>query len=62
MGSELYRNYDGTSTIVGRNISSIGITQDGRVINVVITSTKGGATPRSETLEFSVYLRGEGVE
>jgi len=59
VGSELRRTYDGIMSIVGRNITSVGITQDGRVINVVITSTKGDATPRSETLEFSVYLRGE---
>ena len=56
----LQRTYDGTTSIVGRNITFINFTQDDRVINVVITATEGDVTPRSETLEFSVYLRGEG--
>ena len=50
-----------TTSIIGRNITYLGFTQDGRVVNVVITATESGASPRSETLEFSVYLRGEGV-
>jgi len=58
----LQRTYDGTTSIVGRNITYVSFTQDGRVINVVITATKGGVTPRSETLEFSVYLRTLGME
>ncbi len=59
---ELQRTYDGTTSIVGRNITSVNFTRDGRVINVVITATKGDVTPRSETLEFSVYLRTLGME
>jgi len=65
---ELQRTYDGTTSIVGRNITSLEFTQDpdnvgdDRVINVVITATKGDVTPRSETLEFSVYLRTLGME
>ncbi len=58
----LQRTYDGTTSIVGRNITYVNFTQDGRVINVVITATKGDVTPRSETLEFSVYLRTLGME
>jgi len=58
----LQRSYDGTTSIVGRNITSVNFTQDGRVINVIITATEGDFTPRSETLEFSVYLRGGGIE
>ncbi len=52
----------GTPSIVGRNITSVAITQDDRVIKVVITATKGDVTPRTETLEFSVYLRGGGLQ
>ncbi len=64
---ELRRTYDyekpsETMSIVGRNITSVDFTQDGRVINVVITATAGDMLPRSETLQFSVYLRGEGIE
>ncbi len=59
----LQRTYDETITsIVGRNITSLNFTRNGRVINVVITATKGDVTPRSETLEFSVYLRGMGIQ
>lgn len=61
-GSELQRTYDGTTSIVGRNITSVDFAQDGRVINVVITATAGDMLPRSETLEFSVYLRGGGIQ
>ena len=64
---ELQRTYDGIMSIVGRNVTYISFTQnpDGnndRVIGVVITATEGDMTPRSETLEFSVYLRGVGVQ
>jgi len=63
----LQRTYDyekpsETTSIVGRNITFVNFTQDGRVINVVITATEGDFTPRSETLEFSVYLRTLGIE
>jgi len=70
---ELQRVYDqddpGTITsIVGRNITSLEFTQDpdnsgdDRVVKVVITATNGDTTPRSETLEFTVYLRGVGIQ
>ena len=69
---ELQRTYDQgepseTTSIVGRNITLIEFTKkpDGineRVIKVVITATEGDMTPRSETLEFTVYIRGVGVQ
>ncbi len=70
---ELRRIYDQnepstTTSIIGRNITSLEFTQDpdnvgdDRVISVVITATAGDFTPRSETLQFSVYLRGVGIE
>ena len=64
---KLQRTYDyekpsETTSIVGRNITSVDFTQDDRVINVVITATEGDMTPRSETLEFSVYLRTVGIQ
>ena len=61
LDGELQRTYDGTMSIVGRSITFLEFTQNGRVISVVITATEGDVTPRSETLEFSVYLRGEGI-
>ncbi len=53
-----------TTSIVGRNITSVDFTpdpEDDRVINVVITAAAGDMLPRSETLKFSVYLRGGGI-
>ena len=61
-GTELLRTYDGTVSIVGRNITSLGFTQDDRVINVVITATGSGAPQRSETLKFSAYIRAAEIE
>lgn len=64
-GGELRRTYDGTTSIVGRNITSLYFTpdpQNDRVINVVITATGGDMLPRSETLKFSVYMRGGGIQ
>ena len=61
-GTELLRNYDGTVSIAGRQITSIGFTQDGRVISIVITATGSGAAQRNETLKFSAYIRAEELE
>ncbi|MFC1860397.1 type II secretion system protein J [Chloroflexota bacterium] len=58
----LQRIYDGTTSIAGRGITSINFTRNGRVIDIVITAEAGDIAPRSETLEFSVYLRGEEIE
>ena len=60
-GTKLLRTHDGTVSIVGRQITSLGFTQDGRVISVVITATGSGASQRDETLKFSAYIRAEGL-
>ena len=62
-GTELLRIYtiDGNPTptqIIGRHITGLSFTRNevnNRFIDVVITTTEGDMTPRSETLEFSVY-------
>lgn len=61
-GTVLRRNYDGVVGIVGRNITYLGFTRTGRLINVVITATGTEIPPKSETLEFSVMIRYEEVE
>ena len=63
-GTELLRTYDGTVSVVGRHITSIGFTQNDTVINVAITATGPGNTQQSETLNFSVnvHMRPEGVQ
>ena len=65
LDGELRRIYDQgepseITSIVGRNITYVDFTQNpngdnDRVIKVVITAIEGDLTPRSETLEFSVY-------
>ncbi len=62
-GTELLRIYaiDGNpapAQIIGRHITYLSFTRNeanDRLIDVVITATEGGASPRSETLEFSIY-------
>ena len=61
-GTELRRTYDGTVRVVGRHITSIGFTQNGRVVTIVITDTGPGVSQRVETLKFTVQMRTEGVQ
>ena len=56
-GTELLRTYDGTVSIVGRNITSIGFTRNGRVITCNITATDTSVQERSKTLTFSMRMR-----
>lgn len=60
---ELGRLYDDTPSIIARHITYLCFTQqDDNFINVVITTTEGDITPHSETLEFSVHMRSEGMQ
>jgi len=61
-GTELVRTYDGgTPRVVGRYISSIGFTREGRVITCSITATGPGILEREEMLGFSIvtHMRAE---
>jgi len=53
-GTELVRNYDGTTKIVGRHITSIGFIQNGKMITCNLTATGPGIMERVENLEFSI--------
>jgi prepilin-type N-terminal cleavage/methylation domain-containing protein len=63
-GTELLRNYDGTTKIVGRHISSIGFIQNGKVVTCNLTATGPGIMERVENLEFSIitHMRTEEVQ
>ena len=63
-GTELLRNYDGTTKIVGRHITSIGFIQNGSVVTCNLTATGPGIMERVENLEFSIitHMRPEGVQ
>lgn len=61
-GTELLRTYDGgTERVIGRYISSIEFTQDGRVITCKITAIGPGIPERGELLGFSTvtHMRAE---
>ncbi len=53
-GTELVRTYDGTPRVVGRYISDIWFTQEGRVLTCSITATGPGILEREEMLGFSI--------
>ena len=53
-GTELVRSYDGTPRVVGRYISDIWFTQEGRVITCSITATGPGILEREEMLGLSI--------
>ncbi|MFC1907660.1 type II secretion system protein J [Chloroflexota bacterium] len=62
-GSELERTYDGTTNVIGRNITSIDFAQDNYTITCNITST--GPTQgieHTETITFSVLMRSAEVQ
>ncbi len=63
-GTTLTRNYDGQDIIVGRNVTYLAFARsnaDDRLFTITITSTAPGLPVESETLVFTMYLRGAGV-
>ncbi len=60
-GTELRRDYDGTVTTVGRDISGIEFSQDGGLLTVSISVSPRWWAPR-ETVQktYQVYLRAAG--
>lgn len=61
-GTELHREYDGTLSIVGRHITSVGFIQNDRIVTANITATGLGFLERIETLKFSMQMRPEVAE
>lgn len=62
-GTTLLRVYDGTTRVIGRNITSIGFTQDNYIITCNLTTT--GPTEgihHSENYIFSVLMRSAEVQ
>ena len=53
----LLRNYDDTMGIVGRNITNISFSQNGRFIDVSISANVSGWQGNGKTLRFSIYMR-----
>ncbi len=61
-GTELHRDYDGTVSIVGRHITSVGFIQNDRIVTANITATGPGFLERIEILKFSMQMRPEVAE
>lgn len=58
----LLRNYDDTTSIAGRHITNISFSQDGEFINVSVTANVSGWQEKSKTLNFTIYMRGKGIQ
>ncbi len=61
-GTELYRDYSGTVSIVGRQITYVGFTLNGRVITANITATGPGTFQTVTPLKFSMRMKPEVAE
>lgn len=65
-GKELLRNYDGTVSVVGRNVTSISFTQQeterGKLVTVVISTNNSTSPSQTKTIAFSVHLRPEEIQ
>lgn len=59
-GTRLLRVYDGVTSIVGRNVTSVSFSKSGPVISVNITSTGPPAAKSTENLYFTSVIRTEG--
>ncbi|MBM2825923.1 MAG: hypothetical protein HW402_1587 [Dehalococcoidales bacterium] len=64
-GKQLRRTYDGAVSIVGRNVTSISftqsVTQTGKAVTVIISSSNTTPPSRLETITFSIHLRTEEI-
>lgn len=64
----LLRNYDGVTSIAGRDVTSIQFTQSTGIdsgkksVKVVISSGNTSVYPATETLTFTVHLRTEDIK
>ena len=62
-GTDLLRTYDGMTRTIGRNIASIGFTQDGYKISCSITATgPPEGMEHAKTIIFSVLMRSAEVQ
>lgn len=57
-GTELLRDYDGEETIVGRHITNVGFSIEGKMFTVTLTSCPGW-TGSTVTRNFSIEMRSD---
>jgi prepilin-type N-terminal cleavage/methylation domain-containing protein len=61
-GTQLLRDYDGTQTIIGRYLTNFGVSINGTMFTVTLTSFWGGTTGSRVTRTFSIQERSKAVD
>lgn len=58
-GTELQRNYDGVVTTIGRYLTDVGFSLDGRCVTVALTSSPEGESRSAVTRTYLIHMRAE---
>ena len=58
-GTALQRNYDGVVTTVGRHLTDVGFSLDGRLVTITLTSSPEGEPRSTVTRSYTIYMRAE---
>lgn len=56
-GTELQRNYDGVVTTVGRQLTNVRFSLDGRLVTITLTSSLEGEPRSTVTRNYKIYMR-----
>lgn len=58
-GTALQRNYDGVVTTVGRYLTDVGFSLDGRLVTITLTSSLEEEPRSTVTRSYTIYMRAE---
>ena len=58
-GTDLQRNYDGVVTTVGRQLTDVGFSLDGRLVTITLTSSPEEEPRSAVTRSYTIYMRAE---
>ena len=58
-GTALQRNYDGVVTTVGRHLTDVGFSLDGRLVTITLTSSPEEEPRSTVTRSYTIYMRAE---
>jgi len=56
-GTELQRNYDGVVTTVGRQLTNVGFSLDGRLVTITLTSSLEEEPRSTVARNYTIYMR-----
>lgn len=56
-GTALQRNYDGVVTTVGRQLTNVRFSLDGRLVTITLTSSLEGEPRSTVTRNYKIYMR-----